>query len=165
MNITPSDVLAAGDVLADINDASDSMDVETAVDFLEAITALKARVGETIEMLHVQLVSILESPREINGNRYEVRPSDGKWRPDHMLVHGEVKRRALVDGETGELRDTPDAVEWAITKMHDLYASASTMPKVGALKSIGKEKWDVAEQEPGKKTLKVTPVVEDPRES
>jgi len=159
--MTPDDIRAASDVLVDLQNDSDSLDIETAVAYREAVNELMTAVRSTLGLIDTQLISILESPREINGMRYEVRKSDGKWRPDHLPVDGAVKQAALIDRETGEFRDTKLAVEEAIALMADLYRSASTMPKIGALDKLGLKKWDVADQEPGKPVLKTTPVVED----
>lgn len=163
MNITPEDVLAAADVLHDVDEASDSLSIEDAVAYREAVTSLMAAARMTLALIDTQLVTTLESPREINGMRYEVKPSDGKWRPDHSKVAARVKQYALVDMETGEMRDAPAAVDRAMLIMEDLYVAKSTMPKVGALEKLGgTKKWDVAEQEPGKPALKTTPIIEAP---
>ena len=159
--MTPDDIRAASDVLVDLQNDSDSLDIETAVAYREAVNELMTAVRSTLGLIDMQLVNILESPREINGMRYEVKKSDGKWRPDHSKVDARVKQRSLIDTETGELRGSSDAVDQAMAIMSDLYVAASTMPKVGALDKLGLKKWDVADQEPGKPVLKTTPVVED----
>lgn len=160
--MTPQDILAAGDVLADLEELSDSLSVEDAVAYREAVTDLLTRVKTALGLIDTQLVNTLESPRPINGMLYEVRKSDGKWRPDHMLVDNAVKRVSWIDPETGEIFEGSEAVDRCMAIMADLYRSASTMPKVGALDKLGLKKWDVAEQEPGKPVLKVTPIVEEP---
>jgi hypothetical protein len=159
--MTPNDIRAAIDVLVELQNDSDSLDIESAVAHREAVNELMTAVRTTLALIDTQLVSILESPREINGNRYEVRKSDGKWRPDHSKVQGAVKKAAIVD-DNGEVRDTYDAVDRAMIAMEDLYVSASTMPKVGALDRLGLKKWQVASQEPGQRVLKVTPIVQEP---
>ena len=123
---------------------------------------LFTKVKETLGLIDTQLVNTLESPRPINGMLYEVRKSDGKWRPDHMLVDQAVRRVSLIDPETGEMFKGGEAVDRCMGIMADLYRAASTMPKVGGLDKLGLKKWDVAEQEPGKPALKVTPIVEAP---
>lgn len=158
--MTPQDILAAADVLTDLNEASDSLSIEDAVAYREVVTELATAVRMTLSLIDTQLVTTLESPREINGLRYEVRKSDGKWRPDHSKVASTVKSYSLIDHETGEIRDAHAAVEQAMSIMQDLYVANSTMPKVGALDRLRLKKWDVATQEPGKPALKVTPVVE-----
>jgi len=160
--MTPHDLLASVDVLHDVDELSDSYTVEEAVAMREAVVELMAVARMTLSLIDTQLVNTLESARPINGVLYEVRQSDGKWRPDHSLVDAEVQRQSLIDMATGEFRDTKDAVQEAMAYMADLYRSASTMPKVGALDKLGLKKWDVAEQEPGKPVLKVTPIVEAP---
>ena len=162
MQVTPDDIRAAMDVLADVDENSDSLDVETAVAYREALQEMMGRLRMTLSLIDTQLVNVLESPRPINGNLYEVRKSDGKWRPDHMLVDNAVRRVSAIDPETGEMFKAGEALDRCIAIMADLYRSASTMPKVGALDKLGLKKWDVAEQEPGKPVLKVTPIVEEP---
>lgn len=159
--MTPEDIRAAGDVLDDVAELSDSMTVEQAVAYREAANELWTKVKQTIGLLDTQLVTVLESPRAFNGMLYEVMQSDGKWRPDHMLVDQEVQRQSLINMETGEFRDPTEAVQAAMETMSDLYRSAQTMPKVGGLKKLGLNKWDVADQEPGKPKLKTTPTVEE----
>lgn len=160
--MTPQDILAAADVLADLEELSDSLSVEEAVAYREAVTDLMTKVKTALGLIDTQLVSILEAPRPINGMLYEVRKSDGKWRPDHARVDAAVKRVSQIDPETGEMFKGGEAVDRCMAIMADLYRSASTMPKVGALDKLGLKKWDVAEQEPGKPVLKVTPIVEAP---
>ena len=159
---TPADVLAMTDVLGEIDESTDGLSIEEAVQAREAVVQLMSAARMTLALIDTQLVNTLESPREINGMRYEVRKSDGKWRPDHSKVTPAVKRSALVDTETGEMFEGPAAVERAIKIMTDLYVANSTMPKVGALDKLGLKKWDVADQEPGKPALRVTPIVEAP---
>lgn len=161
--MTPADITAATDVLVELQNDSDHLDIETAVAYREAVNVLMTELRKTLGLIDMQLVNILESPREINGIRYEVKKSDGKWRPDNSKVYAVVKRNAAVDPVTGEMFDCFDSAERAIAMMSDLFVAASTMPKVGALDKLGLKKWDVAEQEPGQPVLKTTPVVEDVR--
>lgn len=128
----------------------------------EAVVKLMSAARMTLSLLDTQLVNTLESPRPINGMLYEVKKSDGKWRPDHSKVTAAVKRSAVVDLETGEMFEAPDAAERAIAFMEDLYIAPSTMPKVGALEKLGLKRWDIASQDAGKPTLKVTPIVPEP---
>jgi hypothetical protein len=156
------DVAAMLDVIDDMVEQTDSLGVEDGIKMREAIVELRRRANVLLGLIDTQLISILESPREVNGVRYEVRKSDGKWRPDHSKVVPVVRTNAMVDLETGEIHEGASAVERAISIMEDLYVSPSTMPKVGALEKIGLKKWDVADQEPGKPTLKTTAVVPEP---
>jgi hypothetical protein len=160
--MTPQDVLASVDVLNDVDENTDSMGIEDAVAMREAVVALMSAARMTLALIDTQLVNTLESPREIHGMRYEVKKSDGKWRPDHSKVNNVVKTRAYIDPDTGEVLGSSTAAERAIAMMEDLYVSASTMPKVGALDKLGLKKWDCATQEPGKPVLKTTPIVEAP---
>ena len=153
------DVAAMMDVLDEFIEETDSLEVEAAMMLRESVVELRRRAATLLGLIDTQLIDILESPREFDGIRYKVKKSDGKWRPDHSKVTSVVKRNAAVDPMTGEMFDCFDSAERAIRMMMDLYVAASTMPKVGALDELGLKKWDVAEQEPGKPTLKTTPIV------
>ena len=128
----------------------------------ESVVELRRQAAVLLGLIDTQLITVLEGPREINGVRYEVRKSDGKWRPDHSKVAAVVKRNAAVDPMTGEMFDCFDSAQRAISMMEELYLAASTMPKVGALEKLGLKRWDVAEQEPGKPALKTTAIVPEP---
>jgi hypothetical protein len=160
-NLLP-DVAAMCDVLGELAEKSDSMTIEEAVQLRESIVELRSQAAMVLGLAETQLVTILESPREIDGNRYEVKASDGKWRPNHSQVIAKVKEVAVVNTDTGEMLSPAQAAERAALLMSNLYVANSTMPKVGALDTLGLKKWDVAVQEPGKPVLKVTPIVEAP---
>lgn len=151
---TIHDVEAISDVLNDIGEASDSMGVQDGLEMHRTLTELKRKVGETIGLIESQMISILESPRVMEGMRYEV-ANDGKWRPDHMAIQGAVKKDCVVD-ENGELRHATDAVDRAITRLYALFVANATMPKVGGLEDLGLDKSDVARFESKGKKLKVT---------
>ena len=157
-----ADITTTIDVLSDVDEGSDSLSIEDATETLEALKDVMAALRMTISLVETQLVNTLESPRVINGNQYEIRQNDGKWRPDHLNVDAAVIHAAILNKETGELLAAHPAVEEAVRIMADLYRSANTMPKVGGLDRLNLKKWDVAEQEKGKRTLKVTPVAEAP---
>jgi hypothetical protein len=160
---TPADIVAICDVLADVDESSDSLTIEDAAAMRDAVVALMAATRMTLALIDTQLVTTLESPRVLNGQLYEIKKSDGAWRPDHSKVDARVKDHSLgVNTATGEMRSAAEAVDEAMATMASLYRAASTMPKVGALADLGLKKWDVAEQEPGKRALKVTPVIEAP---
>lgn len=159
--ITPADIGAIHDVLADVDESSDSLTIEDAAAMLQAVKSMVFAARCTIGLLETQLVNLLESPRVIDGQLYEIKKSDGAWRPDHSKVDARVRQHALgINQTTGEMRSVSEAVDETLATMASLYRAASTMPKVGALADLGLKKWDVAEQEPGKRVLKVTPVVE-----
>lgn len=161
MSLLP-DVAAMIDVLDELAEKSDSMTVEEAVELRESIVELRQRAQTVLGLADTQLVTILESPREIGGNLYEVRQSDGKWRPLHTKVIARVKEVAPFNTDTGEILSPSEAAERAALLMSNLYVSPQGMPKVGALKALGLKKWDVAIQDAGQPVLKVTPIVEEP---
>lgn len=153
------DVAAMLDVLNDMCEETDAMSIEDAVFLRESVVELRQSAATLLGLIDTQLVTTLESPRVINGNLYEVRKSDGKWRPDHMPVDAAVRRAAMAD-ENGEMHSVGVAVDEAVRIMADLYRAASTMPKIGALEKLGLKKYQVADQESGKPVLKVIAVAE-----
>lgn len=153
------DILAALDVLGEVDEESDSLGITEAVDLLQAVEELLKAVRTTKGLLEAQLCNILESPRTIDGRLYEVK-SDGKWRPDHSKVQAEVKKRSVVNTETGEILTAPEAVERAMAFMKKLYVSPQGMPKVGGLDQLELDKSDVARYEKFGKRLSVQEVIE-----
>jgi hypothetical protein len=139
---TTADIQAVTDVVTLVTDQSDSFTMEAGIDMLAALAELKKQVTTAASMIEMHLCSILESPRVIDGKKYEVK-SAGKWRPDHNLVNASVKRASIAD-HNGETRTSYDAVEEAMAIMHALYVSPSSMPKTGALERLGLGKDDVA---------------------
>lgn len=159
MTITTAEVAAMLDVLREVDETSDSMSIENAVRWHEAVTELKAKANETLGLIETQMVATLESPVVRNGTRYEV-VSNGKWRPDHEALHSAVKRAAAAD-ENGEIRTAHDAADHAITTMRGLFVAPSTMPKTGGLENLGLKKSDVARFE-GTNTKKVRVSIAEP---
>jgi len=157
---TPADILATCDVLADVDETSDSLGIEDAVELLQAVKEMIAAARVTVGLLETQLCEILESPRVIDGRMYEIK-NDGKWRPDHSKVEAEVKRRSVVNTDTGEMVSAPAAVERAMGFMRKLYVSPQGMPKVGGLEALGLDKPDVARWEQQGKRLSVQEVIVD----
>lgn len=152
------DITAITDVLADIDEISDSLSIEEAADMLQAVEELMKAVRQTKGLLETQLINTLESPRVIDNRRYAVK-NDGKWRPDHSKVQAAVKSHSLVDRVTGEMFEAPAAVDRAMTFMHDLYVSPQGMPKVGGLGELGLDKPDVARFDKNGKRLSVEEVL------
>lgn len=148
------DIEAMSDVLNDIGEASDTLGVQDGLETHQALTELKRKVTETIGLIETQMVSVLESPRVMEGMRYEV-ANNGKWRPDHMAIQGAVKKDCVVD-ENGEMRHATDAVDRAISRLYALFVANATMPKTGGLDDLGLDKSDVARFEGSGKKLKVT---------
>lgn len=154
------EITAVLDVLADLNEESDSLKVEQAVEMLQAVEEVMAAARVAKGLLETQLCNILESPRTIDGRLYEIK-NEGKWRPDHSKVEAEVKRRSVVDTETGELLTAPQAVDKAMGLMRKLYVTPQGMPKVGGLDLLGVDKPDVARWEQQGKRLSVQEVIVD----
>lgn len=151
------DIAAMMDVLGEWGEHSDGFSVEHAVLMRESVVELRRKAGELLGLIDTQLISILESPREFNGQRYRV-AKDGKWTPDHGKVVAAVKTRALINRETGELRGSSEAVEEAMRLMADCYVSPSGFPKTGALERMGMEKSDVGRFDGKGQRIAVEPV-------
>ena len=158
-SVTPADLMAVADVFRDVDELSDSLDIESAVELLQAAKTVAKSLRTTIGLIETQLCNTLESPRTIDGRLYEVK-SDGKWRPDHSKVQAAVKQHSMVDTQTGEMFDTSGAVDRCMTIMHNLYVSPQGMPKVGGLEQIGLDKPDVAHYDRVGKRLSVQEVIE-----
>jgi hypothetical protein len=156
MKILP-DVAAMIDVLADLGESSDSMTVEEAVALRESMVELRKKAGEVLGLADTQLVTVLESPREFDGQLYEIK-SDGKWRPLHHKIDAAVKDAAMIDRSTGEKRSASAAVDVAIGLMSACYVAPSTFPKTGALDALGLDKDDVGLLERAGKKVSVTEV-------
>jgi hypothetical protein len=154
---TTADIQAITDVVTAYTNESDSLTVEQGVEFLDVLNELKRTVTAAISMTEMQMCSILESPRIMNGKQYEVK-SAGKWRPDHSSVKAAVKRASVADPETGEMRTVFDAADQAMELMYALYVAPSTMPKTGALEKLGLDKGDVGHYERSGIRLSVTEV-------
>lgn len=155
---TKADVQAMALVLMEIGEESQSMTVESALDMLEQLNALKKDLGLVTSLIETHLCNTLESPREFNGKLYEVK-SAGKWRPDHETVKAVVKRQSVVNMETGEILTPADAVERCMGLLYELYVQPASMPKTGALTKLGLDKPDVAHYERTGTRISVTPVI------
>jgi hypothetical protein len=151
---TTADIRAVTDLVTEVTNESDTLTMESGIDMLDVLADLKRAVTTATSMIEMHLCSILESPRVINGKKYEVK-SAGKWRPDHNLVQASVKKASVVD-HNGEIRTVFDAVEEAMAAMHALYVSPSSMPKTGALEQLGLDKGDIAQYERTGNRLSVT---------
>lgn len=158
-DLTVADLEAMGDVLDQIGEASDSMTVEQAVAFREAIGALIKKARLALDLCEMQLVGTLESPRQFGNVLYEV-GNKGKWRPNHGTIKGTVKRHSVAN-EDGEMRDAVDAVDAAIELMYALFVAPSTFPKQGALDRLGLDKPDVGAWKDEGKKVKVTEVPDE----
>lgn len=151
------DIAAMENVLQDLQGQIESMDVEQSIIMLEAVKSLKAKAHETIAHIEVWLADILESPRQIGGNLYEVKNA-GKWRPDHDSIKKHAHVAAFADKESGEVYGGMEAAERAVEIMYDLFVSPSSMPKTGALERLGLDKSDVADFHREGKRISVTNV-------
>jgi hypothetical protein len=145
------------DVLDDMNESTDSLEVEAAVLLRESVVELRRKAGELLGLIDAQLIATLESPREFNGQRYRI-GNDGKWEPFHDKVVAAIKDRALIDRATGEVRGSGPAIEEAIRLMSDCYVAPSSFPKTGALERMGLEKSDVGRFDGKRKKVIVEPV-------
>lgn len=151
------DIEAMLDVIDDMGDDTDSLEVEEAIRLRESVVELRRRANVLLGLIDTQLIDTLESPREFNGQRYRI-GTEGKWVPFHDKVTAEVKARALVNRDTGEMREPGPAVEVAIALMKDCYVAPSTFPKTGALDKMGLDKGDVGTFDGKRKKVVVEPV-------
>jgi hypothetical protein len=129
---TVADVEAAGLVLGDIIDRSDSMDVEEALDFRLAAERLRASCNDTIAMLDTQLKRIMEGGVERHGRRYFKTRKKEKQRFAHSTIAGAVIKASTPEGATAS-----QAARTAVDLMGKIYVSDSTSARTGALHALG----------------------------
>lgn len=135
---TTADIDAAGMVLADITELSDSLSAEDALDYRLAIERLRAVAADTIKDLDNQLRRVLEHQVERHGRYYWIGHKKDTERFMHGAIAGEVQRQALQpDPDTGQIPDARTAVRRAVALMRGLYLSDSTKAKIGALSALG----------------------------
>lgn len=134
---TVEDIDAAGMVLRDISELSDSLSAEEALDYRLAIEALRTQGANTISDLDTQLRLVLEKQVERHGRYYWIGRKKESERFLHGKIAGAVIRRALEPDDNGEIPDAATAVRRAVALMSGLYLSPSTKAKIGKLSAIG----------------------------
>lgn len=132
--------------LQDIAEASDSMNAAEALEVLDELAVLKKHLDAATGLVRSQAVKVLEQPAQV-GDTVWFRQEVGKWRPDTRRINQVVHQAAVIDRETGEIRNAEEAAEEAIRVMRDMYVSPSSMPKAGALERLGVEKKEIASWE------------------
>lgn len=142
-----ADLQAVGDVLDWVCEASDSMTVETAIEFSVALTALIAKARMAQSLCETAAKTMLDGQPALIGDTLYVEKATGKWRPDQSRIRARVVGMSSCNPETGELVTAPEAAERAVNFMYTLFVSPSTMPKVGGLDLLGLDKRDVADWE------------------
>lgn len=167
---TAADVLAALDVLRDVENISDSLSPDQAIEFREAVEEVKAGAARCIDMLNGQLVRTLDGQRGIvRGDfLYSIGRKALRKRFDHDRIQTAVVRFAMasaVDKETGEI-DYDKVIEApavAAQAMRQIYVNDSTAAKVTQLDRFGicrdaNAPGSVLSEERGDKEVKRTPI-------
>ena len=110
MNIHP-DIAAMIDVIAELNETTDSMTVEEAVHVRESVVELRRAANVLLGLCDTQLLAVLESPREFDGMRYSVgndgKSAAGRGGAFHRLP-GNLQEQPLLRIQRREVAPKPD---------------------------------------------------------
>jgi hypothetical protein len=147
MKITIADIEAIYDVMDAVADAADTMTVEEAIAFSEALDGIKSRMLLARSLCETQVKHKLDGQPIKIDNTLFVEKDTGKWRPNQSMIRSRVVGMAACDIETGELLEARSAASRAVDFMYDLFVSPSEMPKVGGLKKLGLKTNEVADWE------------------
>jgi hypothetical protein len=131
--ITPGDLVAAMDVLDRLAEESDELPLDDAIVAMENLSTLGSALKRCQSMIETQVWRLLEQPAVVGGRRYK-RANRYAKRFDHYAIAHMVADHVRVDRETGELRDSREAVARALNLFIQIYCSDSTEAKQGALR-------------------------------
>lgn len=148
--ITIGDIDAMCDVLAQLEELSDSLDVDQALAFKDAVGRVVAKAQSTLSLLRSQAIATISDTPDravVRGGRVYAVKDTGKWRPDQNLVRRVVASKAVAAGEDGEMVSAFEAAARAVDMMYSLYVAPKDMPKVSGLEALGLAKSDVAHWE------------------
>ncbi len=137
-SIVAADVLAAVDVLRQVNDTWDDYDAVGALELLAAVRALLVQAKAAESNLQSQALGQMESRPVVAAGKMYVKQRKRGRQYRHDEIHGAVATMARLDRNTGELTsDAEVAVRKAVALMAGLYVSPSVEPKSGGLKAVG----------------------------
>jgi len=158
MSITPADILAAIDVLTQAQNESDDISFELGVELRAACKELARQSKVTSDLLEMELLRQVEDgPKQVGSVNY-LAVNDNKMTFDHDRIESDVvteARRRAVDEETGDI-DPGEAARQAAYMMRQVYVSASSTAKIGALGDVGVDIPSVRTREKkGRKLLEV----------
>ena len=134
MSLSRADLLAVSDVFRQLADEADDLSTEDTIHLWEALGLVLADGRTALQMLETAIKFRLEQPMIVDGKEYS-RQHKGQMRYDHTAIARRIIDEVRVDLDTGEIRDTSAAVE-AIRMFVDIYLSASSTAKRGALKAL-----------------------------
>lgn len=148
MSITPGDILAAVDVLRQVNGEVDDIGFELAVELRAACQDVIEQARGAIAALEIEMLEQVESsPKQVGRITY-IAIDDRSTRFDHdsiaKAVVAAAKERA-VDQETGEVV-VARAVAEAVDLMRMVYVAPSSKAKQTALTWLGLDTDDVIER-------------------
>lgn len=141
--ITPADILAAGDVVDQLTEASDQLSLERAAPLRDALNVVKKKVADCISMVETRMLATVEKGAQTIGSTTFSRKVETKWRPDQEMIRRQVVKQAAWD-HNGEALPAVDAAANAVNLMYQLFVSPSQMPKAEGLTSLRLFKSDVA---------------------
>jgi hypothetical protein len=133
MEIKPGDLIAAMDVFDRLAEESDSLPRDDAIVMMETLRNVHSALRRCESMIETQVMRLLEQPAIVGGRRYKRADRYAK-RFDHYKIARMVADHVRVDHDTGELRDSREAVARALNLFIQIYCSDSTEAKQGALR-------------------------------
>ena len=136
MDLNVHDVEATGDVFVALGELSDSLSMEDAIAYKEALGRVKKVLEGVIGLVNTQIIRTLDSPVQV-GNRIWYTADDGKWRPDHAEVRKLVVDEVSKPDVNGEVPTARDAATQAFELAKILYVMPGTMPKKAGLDRLG----------------------------
>jgi hypothetical protein len=162
--LTPDTVMATIDLLADVDDDSDSMTAEQCIEFRVAIEKVKVACNRTLSYLDHQAVKLLDGQPAIirDGRKFYIGPKTERERFDHQLIQARIIRHVLAfeEGDTGDSRSLlgrEDAVRLAVHLMGEMYLSEATRAKKGQIDRLEIPRSQVIEVERGELEVKSVP--------
>lgn len=133
MPITPEDIHAAADVLAQLTEESDDLGGEACVTFVEALDQLAAAMRKARDFVVMRGSKALDGQPIVRNGVLYVYEDDEVERWDHGAVARQIRAASMVDRDTGEVLPVGQAVDRAITLTQRVYTSDSSRPKTGEL--------------------------------
>lgn len=156
--ISIPDILAFADVLdaLQLEAAQPGMQVDRAVELMDALAAAKKKLEMTVALLKSRAIIALEgAPRILGGKAYSVKP-DRKKRPNHSAIRTAIIAAAQYDVDGERVESTYEAAGRAMQLTYDLFVADADVPKLAGLRWIRLPEDQAFSWETTGKTLKVT---------
>jgi hypothetical protein len=149
MTITQADILAACEVLSQLQEESDDIDFELAADLRLALQSLALDARETLGLIEMEMARQVEgAPRRAGAYNY-MAVNKYRDRYDHDAIEARVvaaARLKALNRETGEI-DPADAARWAAHLMRKMYVATADKPRKGAMDELELDVTEIRERE------------------